>query len=294
MRIHVIGNVTLDVFLRVPHFPHPGETLLAGASYWDCGGKGANQAVAACRTGAKVRFFFAIGDDVDAERILSLLRQENLDLHPLVRTDLPTDKSFIFVRDDGDNAIVSTADCASSVRPEDLEQFLTEVLQAETVLLQGNLSTETTEYALKQAKERGAVTVLNAAPLRPDADKLISLCDVLIVNQHELLALSGAPSVNEAQVILHERGVKQLVVTLGARGALFSMQQCKAHIAAPEVEAIDTTGAGDVFSGVFTAVRLAGRDPNTALTLANQAASASVCQHGTYRAIPHLRGGAWC
>lgn len=282
----MIGNVTEDVFLRVARFPEPGETLLASDALRDCGGKGANRAGAAARYGADVAFVGAVGSDEAGRRLAEVLRQEPLDLKSLHTFDLPTDPSFVFVRSDAENLIVSTAAGARALRPDHASAI--SFTSRSTVLIQGDLCHEATRALPERARDAGARAVFNAAPIPERAHRFVPPCDVLVVNRGGSWELTGGADPEEAARRLRAGGAGEVVVALGAGGAHWLAPDAASRRPAPQVDVRDTTGAGDVFCGVPTAAVHRGVDLPAALEHAIGAASVSASHPGTYRAIPHL------
>ena len=249
MSVLVVGNAVLDICYRVPRLPRPGETLLATARSLDVGGKGLNQAIAARRAGASVGLVAPVGRDAAAERIRAVLVGEGLDPGLLVATDAPTDESVIWVADDGENAIVSTMVAAECLSPANVTAVST-LGGADTLLLHGGIPVATTARCLELARDRGARVVVNTAPLVPGAELLVPVADVLVVNAGEARGLS-----NEEEP-------------------------------AAAAEAMDTTGAGDVFTGVLVAALDAGGELREAVAWAARAASLKVARRGTVAGFP--------
>ena len=250
MSILVIGNAVVDIAYRLQRLPRPGETLLARGRTVDVGGKGLNQAVAARRAGAEVRLVAPVGHDQAARRIRDVLAREGLDPALLVTVDAPTDESVIWVAEDGENAIVSTAAAAQRLRPADLAAVDT-LRPAEILLMQGNIPPEMIAHCLETARDRGARIVVNTAPWVPGAELLIPMADVLVVNAGEAAGLAGASVPEAAAEALVGRGPNSVVVTLGAAGAHLLIGDTHHRFPAPAVTTVDTTGAGDVLVGVL-------------------------------------------
>ena len=286
MTVLVIGNATVDVSFEVDHLPEPGETLLARSRLLDAGGKGLNQAVVARRAGAAVVYVAAIGDDPDAEVIRRRLAGEGMDEdHLLVRSGA-TDQSIIYLGPGGENSIVSTAGMAASLRAGEAAGLVEALGAGDILLMQGNLSRETTQECLARARGRGARTVLNPAPIAFDYGGLWPLVDVAVVNEVESRILSGVSDPAHAARRLIAFGVGAVVVTIGADGAFLVTRDAATSVPAPRVEAVDTTGAGDVFCGVLVAALAHGRLLAEAVPRAVAAASLSVTRRGTSSAFP--------
>jgi ribokinase len=279
--LHVVGNLCIDTTLSVPRFPVPGETLVALGSRSGFGGKGLNQAVAAARAGAAVVLHAAVGEGMAAAAARAFAGEERLTLR-LAELDLPADTSTVLVRPDGENLIVSATACAQAFGPQPEELGL---LSGDHLLMQGNLRLEITAACLAEARRRGTVTVLNPSPSW-DAAPPWGEVDLVVLNAGELQALSGQEDPDAGAQTLMGRGAGALVVTLGRRGALLFSGGERYFATAPEVEARDASGAGDVFCGVFAALLARGFDRGEALGRASAAASLSVTREGALASCP--------
>ena len=287
-KVLVIGNCTLDISFRVPRFPRPGETLLALDSTRDLGGKGVNQAVAAVRSGVPVSLSAAVGADEIGTAVRARLCEEGVGLDHVATLAVPTDESIIYVTPDGENSIVSTHAAAASMDLTLVRPALAAASAGDIVLMQGNLSHDLTRACLEAARCRQAVTVLNPAPIQYGFDAIWPFVDCAILNEVESDDLTGsADPVTAAQRLL-ARGVRHVIVTLGARGALVAREDGATQaIPADAVEAVDTTGAGDVFCGVYVAAMARGLEIEPAARAAARAATLSVTRHGTQSVFPN-------
>ena len=282
----VLGNACADVTYHLASLPRAGETLIAQRIAGDLGGKGFNQAVAARRAGANLRFVAPVGDDATARAIRAALRAEAIDDGDLIARAGPSDSSVILVDATGESAIVSDTRQAEALDPADLSKRLG-LARGDILLLQGNLSGESTSAAARLARAAGARVVLNAAPLCDWAASLSGSIDMLIVNRLEAAGWTGGDVKDDLAAMVDRIDVNMVAVTLGGEGCFLRRRDgvCRA-IAAPRVNAIDATGAGDVFSGVFVAEWLATDDPLGAAELAVAAASDKVTRAGTFSALP--------
>ncbi len=285
-RVHVIGNCTLDISFRLPRFPRSGETMLVDEQSQDVGGKGANQAVAATRSGVAVDLCAAVGQDDHGRSIKSRLRAEGVGVRLVRELAVPTDESIIFVTPGGENSIVSTHAAARSLGRDDVLQSLRDATSLDIVLMQGNLSRDLTLFALQQARGLGALTVLNPAPIHYTFDDMWPFVDHAIINEVETDLLSGQTDAVGGARFLMDRGVGHVVVTLGAAGAVTASDRGVDAIAAERVDAVDTTGAGDVFCGVFAAGLALAQPLDAAAGAAVRAATLSVTRRGTQSAFP--------
>lgn len=285
-RVFVLGNATVDLSLRVTDWPRPGETILASQARRGPGGKGLNQAVAALRAGADVTLCAPIGDDADGAFLRDFaVRQRGLTVR-WRPCDAVTDISTIWVSDSGENMIVSSADCARSIAPSEIPGLLDGISAGDHLILQGNLAAEPTLAAALHARASGARVILNTAPIAWDMTPMLAVTDLLICNQPEAALLTGGASESDAVDRLLDAGVDQVLLTLGARGAIGGKRGQIASTAAPAVQVVDTAGAGDVTVGYLVAGLMQGMPFAQACTFAMQAAALSVTRPGTLEACP--------
>ena len=285
----VFGSINLDLVTRVDRFPAPGETI-AGASFATyAGGKGANQALAAARAGATVRMYGAVGRDSFADPALALLVGGGVDLSGVARTDAPTGCATILVDSAGENCIAVAAGANQRVHPDAVPDSM---LTPETLLvLQQEVPAAANMSLFDRARRLGARTLLNAAPSRALSLDLLRLLDVLVVNESEATAIAGAagwPVKPEAFVRAAVAAYPTLsvVVTLGAKGAVARDGDAVWRVAAPEVQVIDTTGAGDAFVGCLAAALDRVEDFVDALRMATAAGSLACTGAGAQSALP--------
>jgi ribokinase len=283
--IHVIGNAAVDSVIRVERFPRPGETIVALGASEDLGGKGANQAVVAARCGAPVRLVAPIGDDALGERIRSSLASEGVLTDGLTTSAYGTDRCVITVDRHGENTIVSLIDAARHFDPIAETRIDSWINASDLVVMQGNLRPGVTRDCLALAKSKGATTVLNPSPTYAAEDYDWTLVDLVLVNRGEAVELAGGGAV-EAALKLCKKGAGAVVLTLGADGAAFFSADDTFRVAGPQVIAIDTVGAGDVFCGVLVAASAVARSWKEALTASAEAASISVTRKGVLASFP--------
>ena len=254
----VVGSANLDVVLDVRAVPRPGETVLARGRTTGPGGKGANQAVAAARSGARTAFVGAVGDDDAAAVLLDALGDAGVGTSAaLLSPQTATGTAYVVVDEAGENAIVVDPGANATLTGlGDAQRDL--VAAAAVVLCQLEVPLGAVREALAAA---GGLRVLNAAPAQPLPDDVAALLDVLVVNAQEARDVAGAASLDEAVPLLLAR-VPEVVVTLGPDGALVA-RRGEDPVAVPGVPArrvADTTGAGDAFTGAYAAARAAGAD----------------------------------
>jgi ribokinase len=286
-RVLVLGNAGLDLTLQMPRLPEKGETLLGDSAGSAPGGKGLNQAVAAARTGAQVIFHAAIGDDSQGAEIAAALASEGIAELELHHVPYSSDFSLLMVLPDGENSIVSSGSCAAAMTEEMAEIFAAKANAADIMLLQGNLTQASTRAALANATARGATTLFNPAPLWWEVEPLLPLCDIVIANRGEAKTITGLSEPSAAAAALCRLGASMAVITLGAGGCLTSDSDgTTRHYPASRIRAIDTTGCGDTFCGVFAAVLAMGMGQETAIDLAQGAAALTAQRRGAFTALP--------
>ncbi|PBB39592.1 ribokinase [Mesorhizobium sp. WSM3868] len=287
MHVHVMGNACVDTTFRLSRFPAVGETLNATAYADGLGGKGANQAVAAARTGAAVTLWTALGKDPAGAWIRSRLDMELSDVQVSV-FDLPSDRSTIVIDAGGENFIVSGVACSQAFDPIVQTALARRITSGDILVCQGNLRGSATNACLRAARESGTRTILNASPIDQAGLADFRLADLLVVNQSEAKALTGRSDMAAAAGALAAKGVGTVVITLGAEGCLVlgPDQTRTLPLPAPHVEALDTSGAGDVFCGCLAGGLARDMPVISALKFALTAAAIAVTRPGTLLSCP--------
>jgi ribokinase len=286
--LFIIGNVCRDVTYRVAAFPKPGETILALATTYDLGGKGFNQAVAAQRAGQDTRLVAAVGTDDIGKDVSARLSFEGINVESLILQAGPSDSSMVLVDEKGENFIVSSTAQAEALAFENVIPRL-DFAASDTLLLQGNLSRNTTRSAAISAKTAGATVVLNAAPFRDWLPELAKYIDILVVNEIELFQWTGRDPTEALDAVTQSAGVDTVVTTLGSEGCRIRLSNGDLHsIATPQTRVVDTTGAGDVFTGTYVSEWMSSRDHLRAAILAVHVASDKVGRFGSSTAFPSV------
>lgn len=281
MRAFVIGNVALDETLAVDDLPVRGESIHGKASKMDLGGKGANQAIVLGRAGLDCRLIAAVGDDSRADDIRSRLAREPISVDLVPIAGVASDFSIILRTRSGENAIVTTHAAAMGLSPAAACGLLAGAVPGDLLVMQGNLSNETSLAALHEARAKGMRTALNPSPLRPFFAALWPLVDLAVMNESEAAALGGTAALLTA-------GVPQVVLTLGSQGARLIMRDTSVTVPAQPCAVVDTTGAGDCFMATAlasAALRDVALDAR-ALRHAAAAAAITVSRPGTGAAFP--------
>lgn len=250
VRVCIVGSINMDLIVRAPRLPAAGETLMGGPFSTSPGGKGANQAVAAARTGAGVTMIGAVGDDAYGSTLRGTLAAEGIDVsHIAGRAAIATGVALITVAGDSENTIVVAAGANATVSPGDVENARAAITEADVLLMQLEVPLATVQRAAEIARDADVTVVLNAAPAQRLSRDLLGLLDALVVNRTEAAIVAGAPPGSEPA--LDMLGVSACVVTLGAGGARYLHGRADGNIAAYPVQPIDTVGAGDAFAGTL-------------------------------------------
>lgn len=288
--IVVIGSINLDMITSVDRLPGPGETVRGSGFTTAAGGKGANQALAAARAGAKVRMIGAIGKDGFATEALACLKDGKVDLSGVAEIHAATGTAAILVDEAGENMIAVAPGANDSVLPGDLAK--TFLKRGDVVLLQLEIPLQTVEAALDAARNAGALTVLNTAPFRGEAAGLLGKADYMVANETEFdlygeaLALGGRDRPARMRAYAQKTG-RAVVVTLGGDGVIAATPQDFLEVPALKIVPVDTVGAGDTFCGYLGAALGAGLPLAAALERAAAAGSLACLKPGAQPAIPH-------
>lgn len=290
--ITVVGSANMDVIARVPRLPERGETVLGTNLARAPGGKGANQAVAAARAGGEVVFVGRVGDDTNGAGLTQSLRLAGVSVDYLtIDPRAPTGTALITVDDHGENSIVVIPGANSHVSFDDLERAQAAIEASGLVALQLEIPLETVVRAAQLAASAYRRVLLNASPARILDQSLLELVDILVVNEQEVAMVSGMGSPVDpaaaARFVL-DCGTKTVVVTLGERGAVIVTPEQEVDIPAFEVEALDSTGAGDAFAGNLATALDRGKTLEDAVRFASAAAALSVQVEGAQPSMPPL------
>lgn len=289
----VVGSINVDLVVRAAQLPRPGETLPGRDFQVLFGGKGANQAVAAARLGARTAFVGRVGGDAFGEQALENLRREGIDTLAVGVDDAsrPTGVAFIAVDDAGANSIVVVAGANGGLTSDAVLAASSVISSADVVLCQLEVPLEATRAMLAVARSAGAVSIFNPAPAVPFPDDVLALADLCVPNETEASALTGlevttADQACAAANALRRRGARTVLVTLGAQGVVVVDGEGSLHLPAVPVEVVDSTGAGDAFIGALAVFLAEGLPLGSAARRACAAAALSVTRAGAQAALP--------
>ncbi len=293
--ILVIGSSNTDMVVKADRLPAPGETILGGTFLMTAGGKGANQAVAAARLGGDVVFIVKVGDDIFGRQAVQSFTEEGIDTgHSIIDPVNPSGVALITVDAKAENCIVVASGANANLMPGDLYKAEDKIKNASLILMQLEIPLETVEYVAELAAQNNVRVILNPAPACALSDELLSKVSIITPNQKEAEMLTGVritdkKSAETVAELLAEKGIETVIITLGANGALVFHGNHFDWVAAPVVNAVDTTAAGDVFNGALAVAVSEGKNLEDAVLFANTAAALSVTKMGAQASAPTRR-----
>jgi len=291
-RILVIGSSNTDMIIKLERIPRPGETLLGGEFSTAAGGKGANQAVGAARAGGAVTFVARVGNDVFGRQTLAGLKRDGIDVrHVFQDASSPSGVALIFVAKDAENSIAVASGANNKLSRADVKRAAAAFRQAKALLMQLETPLPTVQASAELGARAGLLIILNPAPARQLPRRLLKLVSILTPNETEAELLTGVKvrdevTVKKAAAQLLSQGVKTVVMTLGARGALIASTGQAQLVPGFKVKAVDTTAAGDVFNGALAVALTEGKPLPSAARFANAAAALSVTRLGAQPSAP--------
>ena len=294
MNIVVVGSLNMDLVVRIPQIPRPGETLLGGVFNTFPGGKGANQAVAAARLGAHVTMIGCVGGDAFGKEMRDTLIAEGIDTtHILVQEESATGVALIQVDENGQNSIAVASGANFQLTNADVEKAMQSIGDIDVLVMPLETPLETIYTAAKIASLRGAKVLLNPAPAQALDQDLLELVDVLLPNEHEVALMVGLPPLQSAADVriaaekLLSLGTRNLLVTMGGQGAILFDGKTELNISAYPIQAVDTTAAGDCFVGALAVGISEGKSIPLSAEFASAAAAISATRNGAQPSLPH-------
>ena len=294
-KIIVIGSSNTDMVVVTPEFPKPGETILGGEFLKNAGGKGANQAVAAARLGGNVSFIGKVGDDLFGKEAVSNIEKEGIDVSSVFTDDQDASGiAQIMVNKEGENCIVVAPGANMKLDQKDIDRAGRQLETAGLVLMQLEIPLETIIYAAQKAHYAGRKVILNPAPAVELPDQLYRSLYMITPNETETELLTGIrvsdqESAAKAAEFFKAKGVRIVIITMGAAGAYIHSDEHRELIPAPKVNAVDTTAAGDCFNGALAVGLARGDRLDEVVRYANRAAAITVTRRGAQSSLPCQR-----
>ena len=291
--ICVIGSLNMDLVVNVDTMPKPGQTII-GSNFKEVpGGKGANQAVAMARLNGNVSMIGKVGEDGFGQTLINSLKNDNVDTTYIQTTKGATGVALITVDKNAQNSIVVSPGANFEVKEDDIDNNIEAIKNSDIVVLQLETPLNTIKYALNKAKELNKYTILNPAPAVKLDDEIIKNVDLLTPNETELEIISGVSieteeDIQRAAQIMIEKGVKELIVTLGSKGSLYINKEKSMFKKAYKVEAVDTTAAGDSYTGALAVALSQNKGMEDAMDFASKVGALSVLKEGAQSSLPTL------
>ncbi len=291
-KVVVVGSYNTDLRIKTERIPLPGETIIGGVFSEGGGGKGANQAVAAARSGAEVSFIARVGNDVLGKEGIQKLLEEKINTKYIFQDrDVSTGVAFIVIDKQGENSIVVASGANARLNPADIETAHEEISCANVLLVQLESPIEAIRKAIKIAHENGTTVILNPAPAQPLDRELLLEIDIITPNKVEAEMITGIKANDEEGLCsivrkFFEYGIKNVLITLGSKGIYAGIPGVMNLIPAFQVNSIDSTGAGDIFSGSLAAFLSEGMPIEKAMNMASACASISVTRLGAQNSAP--------
>jgi ribokinase len=292
-RIAVVGNINIDFLLRTKRLPAAGENLVAEELQLQAGGKGANQAVAAARLGAQVLMIGRVGRDPFGTLLCQNLEREGVDVtHIAVDQSRPTGTAFVMILPRGENAILSALGANLELGPQHIEEAFSAIDELNLILVQMGIPLQSVDRVIQIGADRNIPVLLDPTPLRNAMPRLWRYATIVTPNQSEAEAMTGHPVQNvgsalEAAQAIHARGVKHVVVKLGPRGCVLFDEDGARRVKPYDVQAVDTTGAGDAFAAALGVALAEGHNLDDAAVLASAAAAIACTKIGAQASFPN-------
>jgi ribokinase len=294
-QILVIGSSNTDMVIKTDKLPPPGETLVNGTFLINAGGMGANQAVAAARLGGMVTFITKRGTDLFGNQSVGLLMREGIDTQYVVKdTEHPSGVALITVDSCGRRSGVTAPGSNTYLYPEDIPEKIFDPLKFEIILLQLEIPQQTVEYIVQSGRKNRIKVILNPSPVRQLDDELLKHIWLITPNETETEILTGVKihdieTAGKASQIFLDKGVKNVIISMGARGAYIKSEDFTGLVTAVKVKVVDTTAVGDVFNGALAVSFAEGNDFRKAVVFANKAASVSATRMGAQASAPYRK-----
>lgn len=286
--ILVVGSIAIDNTIYTSSLPQAGTTTLANSYITNIGGKGANQACAALFLNGNVSFIGAVGKDQNGQNVKKRLSELGLNYY-IKESEEPTGVAFIILEEtSGENRLLIVQGANLDIQKEDLDNCDDLFVDNGILLTQFETSISCIEHVIKKAHEHNMLLVVNPAPYKEIDEKYFKYIDYLVPNEHELEQLTNIFNIEEASKSLLNKGVKNVIVTLGEKGSFFINKEESFYVAPHKVKAIDTTAAGDSYLGALVTMLSEGKDIKEAMEFASLASSITVTRKGAIQSLPKI------
>ena len=291
-KICVIGSIEYDLTTYMYKFPKAGETIVGKKFIQNPGGKGDNQVIASARVGGDVTFIGAVGDDNYGELLKKNLEENKVKTHMKIVPNMSSQIATILIDESGENRIVIVPGANNFVDKKQIDDNFDNIKECDIILMQLEIPMETVEYVVDKFYELNKIIILNPAPGAELSDNIIKKCTYLTPNENEIGLITKMPydtidNIKSAAKCLFDKGAQNVLVTLGEKGAYLKNKNDDIIIPTLKVKALDTTGAGDCFNGVFAACLAMGKNAIEAIKYANVASSISVTRSGAVPSLPY-------
>ena len=291
-KICVIGSIGYDLTTCMYKFPKAGETIVGKKFIQNPGGKGDNQVIASARVGGDVTFIGAVGDDNYGELLKKNLEENKVKTHMKIVPNMSSQIATILIDESGENRIVIVPGANNFVDKKQIDDNFDIIKECDIILMQLEIPMETVEYVVDKFYELNKIIILNPAPGAELSDNIIKKCTYLTPNENEIGLITKMPydtidNIKSAAKCLFDKGAQNVLVTLGEKGAYLKNKNDDIIIPTLKVKALDTTGAGDCFNGVFAACLAMGKNAIEAIKYANVASSISVTRSGAVPSLPY-------
>ena len=292
-KITVVGSLNMDLVVTTPKVPVLGETILGSGFMTAPGGKGANQAVAAARLGGEVSMIGCVGNDIFGKDLLDNLLKNNVNIDNVAVKDSASTGIAVIIIKDGNNSIIVDPGANSLLTPEMVERSEEMIKNSDIMVVQLEIPLETMERAISLAHKHGVKVLLNPAPGRKLSDELLLKVSILTPNETECEIITGHEirSIEAAKRgvdFLNQKGINQVIVTLGGKGVVYNSSKGIVHKEVPSVKVVDTTAAGDSFTGAVALALSQGKTIDEAVDFGNVVGTLTVTKKGAQTSLPSI------
>jgi len=292
-KITVVGSLNMDLVVTTPKVPVMGETILGSGFMTAPGGKGANQAVAAAKLGGEVYMIGCVGSDIFGKNLLDNLTENKVNIDNVEVKDSTSTGIAVIIVKDGNNSIIVDSGANSLLTPEMIDKFEEIIKNSDIMVVQLETPLDTVERAISIAKSHGVKVLLNPAPARKLSNELLSMVDIFTPNESECeiitgISISSIDDAKRAVAFLNERGIPQVIITLGGKGVVYNSTAGILHKSVPNVKVVDTTAAGDSFSGAVALALSQGKNIDEAVDFGNIVGTLTVTKKGAQTSLPTM------